>query len=171
MKKTLLFAICIFLFFASCKKKSSDTAPSNSITATIDGVSESFNTNITVHFGAGIQGIQSGSGLIIEGTNGNADGADDLSITINSSSTVVKGNYTNSGNSGGFPSIFYRKGAFSVSDPVFYITDVNAVNPSAVTITSISNTNIQGTFSGKLIFTDGKTIKTVTDGKFNVNIK
>lgn len=168
MKKSLLFAIYILIVLASCKKNSSD-APANTISATIDGVTESFNTNAVAQIGTG---VRLNSNLSITGTNGSATGSDGMSITINSNNTIAKGNYTNSGNNNsGFTSILYSKGPFSFINPIIYVTDVNGTYPSTVTITSISSTNIQGTFSGNLVFRDGKTIKSVTDGKFNVNIK
>jgi len=47
---------------------------------------------------------------------------------------------------------------------------VNGNYLTTVKITSINSTNIQGTFTAQLLYTDGKTVKTVTDGKFNVKL-
>lgn len=164
MKKTLLIAVCLLVLLA-CKKNS--VAPKNTISATIDGVTETFNTNVAAQLGTS---IQLNSHLIISGTNGSAAGSDGIGIEINSNGTIVKGNYVNNG-AAGYMGITYSKGPFSLSNPTVYSTDVNSVYPSNITITSISNTNVQGTFTGKLLFTDGKTVKTVTDGKFNIDIK
>jgi len=168
MKKTLLFVIAILSFCVSCKKNSSDPSntPVNTITATVDGVTESFNTTVYARIGTG---IRINSALIISGSNGAASGADLISLTLDTNNTIANGDYTNNG-SNGVTSIVYSKGVFTLANPNYYATDVNGIYPSTIKITSVSNTNVQGTFSGKLVFPDGKTTKSVTDGKFNVNI-
>jgi hypothetical protein len=52
-----------------------------------------------------------------------------------------------------------------------YASDVNGAYLTTVKIISISSTNVQGTFTAQLVYTDGKTIKTVTNGKFNINLQ
>jgi len=165
MKITLLITVCILAVLASCKKNS--VAPKNTISATIDGVPETFNTNVSAQLGTS---VALNSNLIISGASSSAASSDGMAFEINSNSTIDKGSYINNG-AAGFMAITYSKGPFSLSNPIVYSTDVNSVYPSNVTITSISNTNVQGTFTGKLLFTDGKTVKTVTDGKFNIDIK
>ena len=165
MKKTLLIAVCLLVSLVACKKNS--VAPKNTISATIDGISETFNINVSAQLGTS---VQLNSHLIISGASGSAASSDGMAIEINSGSTIVNGNYVNNG-AAGYMGITYSKGPFSLTNPIVYSTDVNSVYPSNVTITSISNTNVQGTFTGKLLFTDGKTVKTVTDGKFNIDIK
>ncbi|WP_426671551.1 hypothetical protein ACPPVU_09960 [Mucilaginibacter sp. McL0603] len=168
MKKLLLFTICVTLAFSSCKKSSSDI-PVNTISATIDGVDESFNTNPIAELGTA---ISLNSNLIISGGNGSGTGSDSMAITIESNNTLAKGSYTNaSTNNSSYVSVLYNKGPFSLAHPSYYTTDVNGAYPTTVTITSMSSTNIQGTFSGKLLFTDGTTVKNVTNGKFNLTIK
>jgi hypothetical protein len=165
MKKILLFTICIALAFSSCKKSSSDV-PANTISATIDGVDESFNTNPIAELGTA---IRLNSNLLISGGNGSGTGSDSMAITIESNNTIVKGSYTNAGSD--FISVLYNNGPFSLANPTYYTTDVTGVYPTTVVITSMSSTNIQGTFSGKLLFNKGTTVKTVTNGKFNLTIK
>jgi hypothetical protein len=165
MKKILLFTICVTLAFSSCKKSSSDI-PANTISATIDGVDESFNSNPIAELGTA---IRLNSNLLISGSNGSGTGSDSMAITIESNNTIVKGNYINTGSD--FISVLYNKGPFSLSNPNTYSTDINGTYPTTVTITSMSSTNIQGTFSGKLLFKDGTTVKNVTNGKFNLTIK
>jgi hypothetical protein len=168
MKKLLLFTICVTLTFSSCKKSSSDI-PANTISATVDGVDESFNTNPIAELGTA---ISLNSNLIISGSNGSGTGSDSMGITIESNNTIIKGSYTNaSANNSSYVSVLYNKGPFSPSNPTVYSTDVNGDYPTTVTITSMSSTNIQGTFSGKLLLSDGTTIKNVTNGKFNLTIK
>lgn len=165
MKKTLLIAVCILVSLASCKKSS--VAPKNTITATIDGVTETFNVNAFAQLGTS---IDLNSHLLVNGSNSSATGSDGMTIDINANTTIAKGTYINNG-AAGFMAITYSKGPLSLSSPNIYATDLNSVYPSNITITSVSNTNVQGTFSGQLLFTDGKTVKTVTEGKFNVDIK
>jgi hypothetical protein len=168
MKKLLLFTICVTLAFSSCKKSSSDI-PANTISATVDGVDESFNTSPIAELGTA---ISLNSNLLISGSNGSGTSSDSMGITIESNNTIVKGSYTNaSTNNSSYVSVLYNKAPFSLSNPNIYSTDINGTYPTTVTITSMSSTNIQGTFSGKLLFKDGTTVKNVTNGKFNLTIK
>ena len=92
MKTPLLIIICILLAFSSCKKSSD--VPVNTISATIDGVDESFNTNPNAQLGTA---IALNSVLNIAGNSASGTGADNIGITIESNSTIVKGSYTNAG--------------------------------------------------------------------------
>lgn len=166
MRKHFLIAICVLATLASCKK-TSPIAPSNTISTTIDGVNESFNANIVARLGTG---VQQNSDLLITATNGTAKDADGISITINSNSSIAKAVYVNT-SSTSFPSLLYSKGSFSLTNPNYYTTDVHGNNLTTIVITSLTSTNIQGTFSGKLVLANGSTIKSVTDGKFNVNFQ
>ena len=166
MKKPLLIAICILLAFTSCKKSSD--VPANTISATVDGVDESFNTNTNAQLGTA---IALNSVLNIAGSSASGTGADIIGMTIESNGTIVKGSYSNSAvNNSTFTSMLYTKGPFLLSDPNIYSSGVNGNYPTTITITSMINTNIQGTFSGKLLFKDGTTVKSVTNGKFNLDI-
>src|SRR5437879_5534980 len=159
MKKTLLFTIFIFIFLTSCKKNS-PVAPVNTLSATIDGVDESFNTNVFAQNGTG---VMLNSDLLVMGTNGSATGSDVLSITIDINKTIAAGTYTNAPTStDGFISILYNQGALNLMNPAMYKSDVNGAYLTSVKIVSISNTNVQGTFTAKLVYADGKTIKSVT---------
>src|ERR1700724_3058577 len=107
MNKILLFTAFIFLFLVSCKKSSS-VAPVNTLSATINGVDESFNTNVFAQNGTG---VILNSDLSVSGSNGSANGSDMLSITLNTNSTITTGTYSNAPNSNvGFVSIVYDKG-------------------------------------------------------------
>jgi hypothetical protein len=167
MKKTLLLVFFIAISFTSCKK-SSQVAPANTLSATFDGTNESFNTNL---FGQNGSGVTLNSSLSILGANGSASGSDVLSITLTTNNTITTGTYTNAPNSNdGFVSILYTVGPFSLTNPDEYTSDVNGNYLTTVKITSISSTNIQGTFTAQLLYSDGKTVKNVTDGKFNVKL-
>src|SRR5579864_1383446 len=122
MKKPLLITICIFLAFASCKKNASEV-PVGTISATIDGVDESFNTNTDAEIGTA---IELNSNLTISGSSGTGSTADGMAISIGSNNTLVKGTYTNAGTANsGFTSLLYYKGPFDLSDPNAYTSDVN----------------------------------------------
>ena len=167
MRKIILFTALAAISLASCKK--SNVAPSNTFSATIDGTTESFNTNVSAQNGTG---TALNSDLSVFGYNGSASGADVLTITLNTNSKITTGTYSNAASSNnGFVSILYQKGPQSLASPNVYASHVNGNYLTTVKITSISNTDVQGTFSAQLVYTDGKTIKTVTDGKFNVAIK
>jgi hypothetical protein len=164
MKNILIIVGCILLLFTACKK-STNTAPANTISANIDGVDESFNTNVFAQLGTG---AKFNSSLNIYGASGSNAGAHVLTITMAVNQTIATGSYTSGSNSIGFVSILYSNGPFSIANPNTYSTDVNG-SPSTVVITSLTSTNVQGTFSGILIY--GSTRKTITNGKFNLSIK
>ena len=164
MKKALIFVSCILLVFTSCKKNS-DVAPSNTISANINGVEESFNTNTVAQLSSL---IKLNDGLSIYGTNGSATGADILTISLSLNQTLTKGSYTSGSNTVGLVSILYQSGPFSIANLNYYATDDSA-NQTTVIITTLTGTNIQGTFSGILV--NGNATKTVTNGKFNLTLK
>jgi hypothetical protein len=166
--KALLFTAFLFLFITSCKKNSS-VAPVNTLSATINGVSESFNINLLAQNSIG---STLHSDLSVFGSNGKSvDSSDALSITVDNNSAITVGTYTNTSNSNeGFVRITYYKSPASFIDPNTYTSDVNGTYLTTIKITSISSTNVQGTFSAQLVYFDGKTINQVTNGKFNVNL-
>ena len=167
MKKILLIIVFLFAFLASCKK-SSLVAPVNTFSATIDGVDESFNTNIFAQNGTS---TVLNSDLEVLGANGAASSADVLTINLDTNNTLTTGTYTNAPNNGGnLVSIVYTKGQFSLANPNTYKSDINGTYLTTVKITSINASNVQGTFTAQLVYTDGKTLKSITNGKFNVNL-
>ena len=164
MKKYLFIAACIFQVLTSCKK-ATDIAASNTISATIDGVDESFSTSPSAQLSTG---VTLNSNLGIYGTNGSATGADALSITLQTNKTIATGTYTSGSSSIGAVQILYSHGTFSLVSPNTYTTDPTGT-ATTVTISTLTNTNVQGTFSGKLF--QGGSSKTVTNGKFNLTLK
>jgi len=143
-------------------------APANTLSATVNGSAESFNTNL---FGQNGSGVVLNSDLAILGSNGSASGSDVLSITLTTNSTITARTYTNAPNGNGdFASIVYNNGTFSLANPNTYTSDINGNYLTTITIVSISSTNIQGTFNAQLLYTDGKTVKSFTNGKFNVKL-
>ncbi len=165
MKKLLFYSVCLLVMLASCKKNKS-VAPSNTITATVGGTTETFNKIILAQLS---NGLELGSSLIISAASSGDENADGMSIVLNLNNSITNQAYTNTGNFGEV-SVTYVKGPTSFVNPNAYSTDPNGTYLTTVTITSLSNTNVQGTFSGQLLFSDGKTVKSVTNGKFNVNL-
>ena len=167
MKKLLLFSACIMLAFASCKKNdpTKSTTAVGTISATIGGVNETFTTSViaesadTPSYTIGISGFR--------GTGANQEG---IQIGISSYKPITTGTYTISSALSNdvvyTPFVGYYKNT-SVSSIAIFGTD----NITTITITSVSNTNVQGTFSGVLLNEDGSTdTQTIANGKFNVNI-
>lgn len=161
MKRIIVIATCILLVFSGCKKNS-NVAPANTISADIDGVTENFNTRAIATLSTG---PTSNSGFTILGTNGATSDSDFLSITVAINQTITTGSYTSDTS---FVSILYKFGPSSIDNLNDYHTDL-AGSPSTVVITKLTSTNIQGTFSGKLVY--GSASKTVTNGKFNLTLK
>ncbi len=149
------------LAFASCKKDSSKTETSNTITATIGSSNFNFST-------AAVAQVISSNGIYsiqIIGSNGTGSSAQGVSIAIESDKPIVKGTYSVTDTSS-FTDITYVENP-SVSTPVSFSSQV----AGTVNITSISSTNVQGTFSGVLVSNqDNTTTQTLSNGKFNVSV-
>ena len=161
MKKLLLFSTCALLAFASCKKDSSKSTTSTSITATIGGSNMNFSTAAVAQV-INADGIYSAQ---ILGSLGSGATAQGMSLSIESDKPIVKGTYSVNDTSS-FTDITYVQNP-SISTPVSFSCE----ETGTVTITSISSTNIQGTFSGVLVSNqDETTTKSLTNGKFNVSI-
>jgi hypothetical protein len=161
MKKILLFSACVLLVFSACKKDSAKTATSTSITATIGSSNLNFST-------AAVAQVISSNGIYaiqIIGSNGTGSSAQGVSIDIQSDKPIVKGTYSVTDTSS-FTDITYVENP-SVSTPVSF----SSSTIGTVTITSISSTNVQGTFSGTLVSNqDNTTTQTLSNGKFNVGV-
>ena len=165
MKKILLFSACVMLAFASCKKSDKNApAGSNTITANVDGNAVDFNNGAT-----GLLSIsQGGYVLFVSGFSGTGSSEQSMQIGIDSQKPITTGTYSLSSstdpNATASPQLAYGLGA---PTPIGFITD--GVNLTTITITSISSTNVQGTFSGVLLSSqDATTTKSITNGKFNV---
>jgi len=161
MKKLLLISACLVLVFSACKKDSTKTTTSNSITATVGSSNFNFSTAATAEVisGSGIYSIQ------ILGSTGAGSSAQGVSIAIESDKPIVKGTYSVTDTSS-FTDITYVENP-SVSTPVSFSSQVTGT----VNITSISSTNVQGTFSGILVSNqDNTTTQILSNGKFNVSV-
>ena len=170
MKKLLLLSICTLFIFTSCKKNTSPT-PESSISASIDGVKETFNINATANRNY-IEGT--GNVLIIGGKETSESGSDIINIEVNSTAAITKGSYSiKTGVPEGFDPAIYVS---YVQGLIFFYHAVNPASSNLITITDISSTNVQGTFnvalSGSLPSTAPVIInKVITNGEFNIRIE
>jgi len=168
MKK--LFAIAVLgLVLVSCKKSSS---PGSSIQATINDTAHNFTvlTNGSVY--------DAGSYIRIGGVDGtNGATANQISFVIRSNQAIVPGVYTDTANYVSLPtvenfvSITYGPVLQPIVAPFNYGTAGLAKSPVTVTVTSVSQTNIQGTFEGTIYLGADSSYhqnKVITNGKFNV---
>lgn len=168
MKKILLIALSVLLSFAGCKKSGNDQASVNTISATVDGVNETFNSNVTA-LQTSIEGINI---LNISGKKTADTNLVAIGIIIDTSAVITEGSYPVKAG----PYELYSQG-ISVSYVQGYLTfspDSNTTVPNSITISHITNTNVQGTFRVTLscsAFGTNLTTKTITNGKFNVSIK
>jgi hypothetical protein len=160
MKKLFAIAVLGSVMLVSCKKSSSGSGGigTGTIQASIGGTTHNFTT--------GAQATSLGTGtLIITGLEGTSNS---FSIELDGNNAITTGTYTASTNT--VASLNYVQG---LSGGITYSNDGNPSDPISVIVTSISATNIQGTFTGS-VFLNGDSNaaeKTVTAGKFNVAIR
>ena len=163
--QTLMLALVLL---ASCKKSSHSSTPAGgTITATVDGTPMTFNNILvakdTAYLGAYLLTCSGASSL-------SSASSPELSLTIDGTSPIATGTYSidASGNTTDLPAM-----SFSQGTSVVYSTDLSGANSSSIVITSLTKTNVQGTFTGTLTLTigSGAATKAITDGKFDVNFK
>lgn len=154
--KTLLVftSILIIAGFSSCKKDKKVSPPSGSMTASIDGKSISFSTHTMVVTG-------SVNDVNFTAIQGNASDGSTMSVTVNGTLTAGTTYTSSDPDPGNEPVLLYGLGNDN------YMNGIN--NPSVnVTITAVSSSSIQGTFSGTVTDMTSGTDKVITAGKFNV---
>lgn len=161
--KTLILSTLAFgaLTLNSCKKDNNNTATAT-ISASVDGTATDFNTGA-----AAIK--QTVSGDVVTSITGTSSNKAVITILLNGTPVAGKVYSSASANSDDEPLIYYA------ASNINYLNDDNSSNTVTVTITSVSSTNIQGTFKGGLveaIVVGNATPKTkaITSGKFNVNL-
>lgn len=172
MKKLLFFAVCIAVFWCSCAKSNKSTiAPSNSFSAKIDGVSETFtfrdtaqNTNPAFLYIAGVNEVTS----------------DRVMLVLISPTAIVPGTYSShSANSSGLE-MMYGIGPGYTYNNYYYTYDIHngPTFEGTITITSIDKNGVKGTFSGNLVLeasvvADSGTYqsKNITEGQFDLTFK
>jgi len=164
MKKIILFGV-LAIVLASCKKSSSGT-PVNSITATINDTNYTFNNRVvdtTVL-------SDSTPDVILSAADFNLN-TFTLSFAAKNKPLIAGTIYGSYGDSVHLlDAEFYPFYSPSYNYKALPYPMVSSNAQLTVTLTSISSTNIQGTFKGT-IFLNGDTTstnrKTVTNGKFN----
>jgi len=175
MKRLLLFSFCIAFALYSCTNKAA-VKPDNpvladSISATIDGANENFNTIDS----AGYLNTASFYSMSITAKNGTSATADKIQLDIFNPTPITVGTYALTPGSYNPPFvpliIYYTNGGSNLADD--YVIDYTGAHQIAITITYISSSKVQGTFSGTLVVAAGTsgTTKTITNGKFDVYIK
>jgi hypothetical protein len=156
------------VLLASCKKSNHSATPTGgTITATVDGTPMTFNNILiakdTAYLGAYLITFSGASSL-------SSASAPELSLTVDGASPITTGTYSigPSGYTADLPAMSYSQGTSLV-----YSTDVSGADSSSIVITTLTKTNVQGTFSGTLTLSvgSGAATKVITDGKFDVNFK
>ncbi|MBS1531397.1 MAG: hypothetical protein JSU01_13910 [Bacteroidetes bacterium] len=164
MKKLFLIAACFSVVLYACNK--SGAKPYAAVSATIDGVDENFNTADSL----GYKNTATVYSATVTAASNASSTADKLELYIANPSQLAPGTYalTTTWNPPYGPLIVYKlNGSTNSSDA--YVVDYTGEHPAQITITAISNSNIQGTFSGVLVnAANNGTTKTITNGKFDV---
>ena len=150
MLKNFLVVALAVLTLASCSKDKDDT-PSYHLSAKIDGTSQAFNNAVAAEK-SGDASV--GYTVAIAGTAGNTSSPyPALLLSIDSDDPIVAKTYTAT--------------AFEATS--MYVTDASTMLISdtdfTITVTSISDTEIKGTFSGKI------ETKTISEGAFSAKFQ
>lgn len=143
MLRKLLFVSLAVITLASCKKDKNDT-PAYNLSAKVDGTKADFNT---------VSASRMGNAVLISGSGGSVSSPyPSFNIVLEDDVAITPKAYTAAD---GEVEIIYAvaAGQTFASDDDF-----------TVTVSSISATEVKGTFSGKV--TDGTTIKTIAEGTF-----
>jgi hypothetical protein len=158
IKSILLLTLAVgIITLNSCSKDKDNAVISTTITASIDGTATTFNNAFALTGTVG--------GTKFTNVQGTASSKAVLSITINGTITTGK-TYTSTATAISDRALLL----YAPNDTDDYINDDSnstKIVTVTVTVTSISSTNIQGTFKGNVTAGSGK-VKAITDGKFNV---
>jgi hypothetical protein len=170
MKKLFLFAVCLAFIWQSCNKNTAPVvAASSAISATIDGTNESFNTIDS----SGYRNTATYYSAFISAKTATSATADKMELDIYSPNAIAVGTYSLTKNYNppfGILIIYKINGSSNFAND--YVIDYTGNHPASITVSSISSTNIQGAFNGTLIAADNSgATKTITNGKFNVDVK
>jgi hypothetical protein len=162
MKKLFAIAILGSVVLVSCKKSSGGSAP---LQATINGTVTNFGTDAS-----GLTTSSSGEYIItIEGATGTASISSQLGVTISSTSPIVAGTYTDTtiSNFGGIQYV-----PSSTAGSSIFGSAAQKSHPTTVVVTSVSSTQIVGTFQGTIYAGQDTTTTptTITNGTFNVKL-
>ena len=147
--KTIATAIAI-LTLASCSKDKNDT-PAYSLSAKIDGTAQAFNTGVAAQKTGD---ASTGYSVAIAGTAGSTSSPyPTLVLSIESDAPIVAKTYT----------------ATALEAGAMYATNASTLLTSdtdfTITVTSITDTDVRGTFSGKI------DAKVVSEGAFSAKFQ
>lgn len=164
MSKTILFLICISIVFFSCTKQSQAPIAQNTIKADFDGITQTFPIKARALLTVATEEHQVPYAISIDGTDDDQEGSHSISIVVNSTVPVGARTYMyNNKDYSQSTNVIYQE------IPSYFKYSASGSSPETivVTITSLTATNIQGTFRGT-IAGNGE-IKKITNGRFNVN--
>ena len=150
MLRKILFVSLAVVTLAACKKDKND-APAYSLSTKIDGTKADFNTAV----GAQKTGDAStGFTVAISAIGGTVSSPyPSFSLILDDDAAITAKTYTAAADDiGGIYLAGSGQDAFS------------SVDDFTIVVSSVTATDIKGTFSGKV--TDGTTIKTITEGTF-----
>jgi hypothetical protein len=158
------------LLLSACKKDPNNS-PIGTISVTIDGVEQSFNT----------RAIASRSGLhtfTLYGAKGATDSTYVQIQIIYFDQPISVGTYTSTTYTNGVPTPGNFSGNAVIRYHIYPITfdnyyentysNLDSDSPSTIIITELTDTNVQGTFSGKLL--NNKGVSKTISGKFNLKL-
>jgi hypothetical protein len=163
-KLFLSLLLSVFSCLACKSQANNDAIPSGTITADIDGVATSFNITAKAALTKNSNGYTYG----IRGLKNTSVAADIIAIAVLSKHQIIStGTYDNSNMDAPFTAFiqFMKRG----KNFIVY-SNMNTNDKGIVTITSIQNGSIEGTFNGVLKGANGLTMN-ITNGKFNVKIE
>jgi hypothetical protein len=155
MLRKFLFVSLAVITLASCKKDKDD-APAYNVSAKIDGVKKDFN------LGA-VATKQNFAGYYIVMINGNGGTTSSplpaFTLAISDDVAIIAKTYTTNATDDN------AAGSYTVSSQESYESE----EEFSITVTSLTATEIKGTFSGKI--EDGATTKNVTEGSFSAKFQ
>ena len=165
MKKLIFTLIIILIAVSACKKSSSSSNGfAGTISAIVDGNEVTFNNSsiATMHSLNGGNFISINK-VIIDGYQGTVDSSNMIEILLSSSSPIVAGSTFSdtSTNSAAFEYIQYPDGV---------VYNNLGDGSTKVTITSISATNVQGTFVSNVSGSGTPSTHIITNGTFNLKL-
>lgn len=164
MSKTILSVICISVLFFSCSKQVRTPVAANTIKADFDGVTQSFPMKARALLSVATEDHEVPYAISIDGTDDDQRVSHSISIVINSDVPVAPRTYL-------YNCKDYRQSTNVIyqENPSYFKYAASGSSPETIviTITSLTATNVQGTFRGT-IAGDGH-VKKITNGQFNVN--
>ncbi|MGZ3778827.1 MAG: hypothetical protein ACXVAZ_14290 [Mucilaginibacter sp.] len=170
MKKLILITTLTTFVLASCHK-ALVIAPGSTITATINGKYETFNKVDTARF-------YSPNSMYISGTNDTT--SDKIILIVGSPDSITTATYSSHSSNASDLEMLFGEGPGYTFNNYYYTYDINdgPTYEASVTVSSISKTNISGTFNGSVVLeasvldTEGtRPSKTITNGKFSLIIQ